>query len=254
MRSSSTSRAAEASAAAPAAELTAIARRIALPGVALTDGSVEALKWVGLVAMTLDHINKYLLQAAVPALFDVGRVAMPLFAIVLAWNLARRNALEPRSYRRLTARLAIAGLLATLPFMALGGLGWGWWPLNIMLTFLVAAGVIHLADRRRRAAATALFLVGGLFVEFWWPALAITVGAWRYFRRRSVWALALCLVGLAALYGVNRNFWAFMALPLVLLASRVDVPVSRLRWLFYAFYPLHLAAIWLLRTTGILTV
>jgi len=31
------------------------------------------------------------------------------------------------------------------------------------------------------------------------------------------------------------------------LASRVDVRLPRLRWAFYAYYPLHLAALWLIR-------
>ena len=31
------------------------------------------------------------------------------------------------------------------------------------------------------------------------------------------------------------------------LATRVDLRLSRLRWVFYAFYPLHLALLWWLR-------
>ncbi len=40
---------------------------------------------------------------------------------------------------------------------------------------------------------------------------------------------------------------ALAALPLVLAASRVDLPMPRLRWAFYAYYPLHLAALWAIR-------
>jgi hypothetical protein len=34
---------------------------------------------------------------------------------------------------------------------------------------------------------------------------------------------------------------------LFLVASRLDLPMPRLRWAFYAYYPLHLAALWLIR-------
>ena len=221
-----------------------------LPSLTLSDGSLEALKWLGLVLMTLDHVNKYLLHPAIPALFDAGRTVMPIFAIVLAYNLARPGTLERGVYLKVTKRLALAGALAALPFVALGGLGWGWWPLNIMASLLVAAGVMSLIDRGSAAGvggAVVLFVIGGALVEFWWPALAIAVGAWSYFRRPNWPALVFALLGLAALYVINKTLWAFAALPLILVAARVDLPVPRLRWVFYAFYPLHLAVIWLVR-------
>ena len=149
------------------------------------------------------------------------------------------------------SRLAVVVALATLPFIALGGLGWGWWPLNIMFTLLVATGVTYLAERgspASRILAVGLFVLGGAFVEFWWPALAIAAGAWGYFRRPNWTALLFALAGLVALYVINKNLWALAALPLVVLASRIETPVHRMRWVFYAFYPLHLAIIWLVRS------
>lgn len=224
--------------------------RSALPNLSLSDGAIEALKWLGLILMTLDHVNKDLLHSSVPALFDAGRTVMPIFAIVLAYNLARPNTFERGIYPRVMTRLAIAGALATLPFIALGGLGWGWWPLNIMIMLLVATGVMYASERGTvgRILAVLLFVVGGAFVEFWWPALAIAVGAWSYFRRPNWPVLLFMLSGFAALYVINKNLWAFAALPVVMLAARFDLPVPRVRWLFYGFYPLHLAVIWLVRS------
>lgn len=221
-----------------------------LPRLSLSDGSIEALKWLGLVLMLLDHLNKYLWRFRVPALFDAGRMVMPIFAIVLAYNLARQGTFERGVYPRAMARLAVVGALATLPFVALGGLGWGWWPLNIMATLLVATAVMYLAERGTacRLLAVGLFLFGGLFVEFWWPALAIAVGAWSYFRRPNWPAFLFVLSGFVVLYVINKNLWALAALPLIFLASAVDLPVPRTRWVFYAFYPLHLAALWLVRS------
>jgi TraX protein len=233
----------------PATALPANASAL-LPRLVIPDGSLEALKWLALILMTLDHVNKYLLQGSVPAMFNAGRIAMPLFAIVLAHNLARPGTRKAGSYRRVMKRLAITGAVTTLPFVALGGLGWGWWPLNIMFTFLVAAGAMALIDSRqtfKRIAAFGLLLIGGLFVEFWWPALAILMATWSYTKRPNWPAVVLGLAGLASLHWINHSDWAWAALPLVLLAGCINLPLPKLWWFFYVFYPAHLAVIWLVR-------
>ena len=153
------------------------------PRLELSSGSLEALKWLALLLMTLDHVNKHLLHASVPELFAAGRLALPLFGFVLGYNLARPGALASGSYSRTARRLAIFGTIATMPFIALGGLGWGWWPFNIMATLLVAtlcAWLIEVGGPARLVAAAAVFIVGGALVEFWWPGLAVCLMAWAY--------------------------------------------------------------------------
>ena len=59
------------------------------PRVEWSDGAVEAMKWLGLLLMTADHAQKYGLMPTVPGVYEAGRVAFPLFGIVLAYNLAR---------------------------------------------------------------------------------------------------------------------------------------------------------------------
>lgn len=60
-----------------------------LPRLFVADGTVEGLKWLGLLLMTGDHVNKYLFNGTLPFLFEAGRLAMPIFVFVLAFNLAR---------------------------------------------------------------------------------------------------------------------------------------------------------------------
>ena len=110
----------------------------AAPVLTLSSGTLEALKWLALLLMTFDHVNKHLLHASVPELFAAGRLAMPLFGFVLGYNLARPDALAVGAFKRTAARLAVFGSIASVPFIALGGLGWGWWPFNVMATLLVA--------------------------------------------------------------------------------------------------------------------
>ena len=214
------------------------------PGLVITDGTLEALKWLGMVLMALDHVNKYLLGESNAVLFDLGRMVMPLFGFVLMYNLARPGALAAGVHARVTKRLLAFGALSTPVFVALVG----WWPLNILFMLLLATGVVWLLEpggQRRIALAILVLVVAGALVEFWWFGVLSCLGAWAYCRRPTPLRLALWILALASLWIVNRNFAALTVLPLLWGATRVDVPLERSRWIFYAFYPLHLTVIWL---------
>lgn len=218
-----------------------------LPRLTLADGTVEALKYLALLLMTVDHVNKYLLHDAAPVMFNAGRLAMPLFGFVMAFNLARPGALERGVYGRVLRRLAITGSIASIPFIALGGLGWSWWPLNILFMLFVATAImllIELDGKGRFALAVLLFIVGGGLVEFWWPGISLCLGAWRYCKQPSAVALIVWLGSTAALFAINKNLWALAALPLLFLAPSIRINLPRSRHFFYEYYPIHLAVLW----------
>lgn len=216
----------------------------------ISDGNIEALKWVGLVLMTGDHINKYLFNATLPFLFEAGRLCLPIFVFVLAYNLARPSALKNGVYQRTMARLAVAGLLASAPYIALGGLLGGYWPLNVLFTMLVLTGALFLLEsfgNNGKAFAGLVCLFGGGLVEFAWPAVIGGLAVWQYYKKPSITPLIIVALSCAALRVVNGNWWALAAIPLITIFSFINVPVRRQRWAFYAYYPLHLAALWSIR-------
>jgi hypothetical protein len=51
----------------------------------------------------------------------------------------------------------------------------------------------------------------------------------------------------ALLWVVNLNYWACAALPIIFLASTIKIEVPRLRFVFYAYYPIHLALLLLIQ-------
>nr|WP_082708432.1 TraX family protein [Marinobacterium profundum] len=223
-------------------------RNFSLPSLALSSGSVEALKWIALILMTGDHLNRFLFNGTVPFLAELGRLALPLFVFVLAYNLARPGQFERDSYPRTMQRLAIVGALASAPFIALGDLQHaGWWPLNILFSLLVLTAILYLIERNDRQAAAVLFMVGGSLIEYSWLGLSLGITVWIYCKRPSVPAAAVTLLACAALWFSNGNFWALAAVPLILGATRLNLTIPRLRGFFYAYYPLHLGLIWLVR-------
>jgi hypothetical protein len=182
-------------------------------------------------------------------MYGLGRISMPLFAFVLGYNLARQGMLASGGYRRLALRLAVFGLLATVPFIAINKLAGGWWPLNMMFTLLVAVISAWLFDMRRPGATVAACLVlawGGALGEYWWPAIGVCLCVWAYQRQPSRGLLAGFLACLVLLWFVNGDLWALAAVPVLFALRWWSVVLPRAQWVFYAFYPLHLAAFWLI--------
>jgi hypothetical protein len=211
----------------------------------IADGTLEALKWLSLVLMTADHVNKFLFNERLPIVFEMARLVMPLFGFVLAYNMARPDARTTGAHARTARRLAVFGLVATPPFVVMVG----WWPLNVMFMLLLAVGIIWLLDggALHRIAAAALFIGAGAFVEFWWFGVASCVAAWAYCRQPTAgralgWVLAIASLGV-----VNGNPWALAAVPIVFVAAHIDLRVPRLRGLFYLYYAGHLCTLLALR-------
>lgn len=214
---------------------------------AISSGSLEFIKWFAALVMVLDHINKYILDARVEAMFNAGRLALPLFGFSLAYGLANAST---GTAEKVVKRLLIAGVVSSVPYMAMGKLSGGWWPLNVLFMLTAAAVCIYMLEGASKAViacAGVTFALTGCFVEFWWFGIAYVISAWWYCRKGGYAALLGWIACAALLSVVNGNAWALLALPVVLLAQSLDLRVPRLRHAFYLFYPLHLALIWLVR-------
>lgn len=211
----------------------------------IDEGVIQSIKWLALLLMIIDHANKYLALGKIEWMFAGGRLSMPLFCFVLAYNLNRPSVLAGGGFSRVMKRTALSGCIATPFFILLGGLGWGWWPLNIMFMFFAATWIILLLERRRRgdmALAVSVFLIGGAMVEYWWLGIALCLAARHYCKCPGVSSSALLVLLTAALYVINGNLWALAAAPLIALAPYVhEVPMPRWRNVFYIVYPAHLA-------------
>lgn len=207
-------------------------------------GSIELLKWFALAAMLVDHVDAFFYGRSLGT--DVGRLVFPIFGFVLAYNLARPSSSAAVRVRLVNRLLLFAVLAMPAHVYLLGGA-----QLNIMATFAVFVGIVHLLRSDSAWAeygAMLLFSVGGAAVEYNWPGLAFCFAVWNLYRNPTPPALAFVVAACASLVVVNGSHWALLALPLLWLAQSFNPSLSRDRWTFYVFYPAHLvviaAALW----------
>ena len=221
----------------------------ARPPLLLADGTAEALKWLALALMVLDHVNQYLYHSALPWVFPIARISFPLFAFVLAYNLARPDTISNGAAVRVMKRLAIFALIAAFPHVVLDG---RFFPMNILATLLVATGTVYLVEQGglKRWYGILAFMAGGFIVEGNWFAVAVCMTAYRYCQSPTVLWLSSLMASLAVLgLFINANQWALAVLPVILIAPYVGISLKRQRHLFYWFYPAHLAVILLAGTS-----
>ncbi|UXB38957.1 TraX family protein [Stenotrophomonas maltophilia] len=215
----------------------------------MTSGGRELLKWIALVLMTADHVLKVLRLGYVPVATELGRIAFPVFALVMAYNLAQPGADSAKAARR----LALWGAVATpAAYFAFGTL----FPLNVLLTFAVSAACIWAYQRRNWALAAFLFFGAPLLLDYQWAGVWLVVEGWFWFsnygKARSIRSLfgiwdpmarvfpiwVWACMGLLCWY--NGNAWALLALPVTMLAD-FDWSVPRSGRFFYLYYVGHLA-------------
>lgn len=219
----------------------------ALPGISrvarlsFSSGALESLKWFALLLMTGDHLNTVLYHGALPLISEAARVCFPVFAFVLVYNLLRPGI----DARRAMVRLCLFGAIAQ-PWHALA---FGYMvPLNVLFT--LALGVFVCTTRNRWLMVLGFF-VGGLFVDYQWAGLLVLIAAFEVLTSgRRGRALVLVALVLSSLWFVNGNFYALLALPMIVLASRITWTLPRSPWAFYVYYPAHLAVLAAIQVMG----
>lgn len=205
----------------------------------------DALKLIAIISMTVDHVGAILLPT-MGWLRIIGRVAFPLFAFQLAVGY-----LHTRNLTRYALRLAVWGLIAQPIYMIAFGVRL--WTLNIFATLLLGLLAIWGWDHHRWwAVALALSLAA---IQLWLPDVGPDYGLYGIllclvsfvlFRNREQLAIGHGILHvLAGLMFWPSQVYAVASLPFILWPPRLHL--RRLPELFYAYYPVHLALLVLIR-------
>lgn len=205
------------------------------------------LKLLAMLTMTLDHIGVQMFPGAL-WLRIVGRLAFPIYAYMIAEGCA-----HTRNRRKYLLQMAGLALLCQLVyFFAMGSLFQ-----CILVTFTLSILLIYACDTGSRPL-TALALLGVAFVTVALPRLlpgtdfAIDYGFFGVLvpvavylgktHREKLLFMAFTLAALA--WSVGDIQWYSLAALLPLALYNGNRGKRRMKWLFYLYYPLHLAAIY----------
>lgn len=220
-----------------------------------TDGQLEALKWIAMALMFLDHFGRLLLGYGVDTwVFALSRAAFPLFAIVLGLNLARPGQQAARAART-ARRLALWCLVAVPPSIWARGE-----PLlvNVLGTLALGAALCWALAASgpawARLALALLAMVAANWVEFGLPGVLLipAVYAWATSGRAEAGLMALLLLLVTGWLNALFGGWPALlgtgaSLAIAGTARQLPVRVPRYKLAFYLVYPLHLALIGALR-------
>src|SRR5919106_2682539 len=206
-------------------------------------GALEVLKLAALVAMVADHANKYALDRAYPMMEHIGRLAFPLFALVVAANL-RWTTADPQRY---FMRLAVWGMAS----QAIYTWATGRTDLNILLTLGIGVQLVLAVEALREHSSVVgvlwlmVVIVATLSCDYrlTGPLLVFLFHGW--FARPGPYTALLAILGVAALN--TSLLFAPAALASLIVASAAAWWQPRLprvtRYWFYPFFPTHFAVL-----------
>lgn len=218
------------------------------------------LKLIAIAAMALDHIGRELLPQY-PILTIIGRLSYPIFAYMIA-----EGCRYTRNRTRYFGVVCGTGVLCQLVFYIATGSMYQ----NILITFSLSILTIYAIDFCQKSLAgprsvmsfvsAYLMLAEGALVifvctylpeklnnDFWidYGLLGVLLPVVLYLVQNKTHKL-ICLTIMLALMGYSiggQQWYALITVPLLALYNGKR-GTARLKYLFYIFYPTHLAIIY----------
>ena len=220
----------------------------------LSSGSVEAIKWTAIAAMTLDHIGKILLNGFYTDILSaIGRIAFPLFAFLIAHNYIHFT----KNKKAYIGRLFLFGIISQPVYqLALNRCC----VLNILFTLGTGVLAYYLLERsligRKKERMVLLFLAVvalfpfilflGEFLEYRLFGVGVVLSMFAF----ALWPNIITMF-LGAIFVYLANFGVYYAIfglfsfLFIFYFSRKSLNLKRVgKWFFYVYYPMHLAVLY----------
>ena len=202
--------------------------------------SGSGLKVVALVSMTIDHIACYLMADGMPyeVMRAVGRIAFPVFAFLLVEGFVHTH-----------SRKAYA--LHLLAFALISQIPWGWLnhdnTHNVFFTLLLGLIALWGVGRSKGCPCLAVFVTVAvaavatiLHTDYEWHGVLLIVLFYLFRKQRLL--MALFTIPVMAEYGLVGYLLA-LAVLMAYNGRRGFIKTPCAKYMFYAYYPLHLLVI-----------
>ena len=232
-----------------------------------------SLHMMAMICMLCDH----LWGTVIPGndwLTCIGRISFPIFAFLIV-----EGYFHTKSLKKYASRLLVFAMLSEIPFnLAMGSRVF--YPIhqNVLWSFLISLGLIHLNERAKgtscvwkRIAVGGItvilgYVVGLLTMVDFYHAGILTVLVFYFFRQGKWWSRmgqfgclwyinTQMLGGLAyeiSLFGetyffVRQGFALLALIPIWLYRGRQGYHSKALQYAYYGFYPAHLLVLGILK-------
>lgn len=212
------------------------------------------LKVIAIISMTVDHIG-YVFFPQMQIFRIIGRIALPIFAFLIAEGYS-----HTKNVRKYELRLFLFALISALPFY----LVFGKWE-NVFFTLLGGLLSLDIADKVKNkwAGILCMLIIAALTYPCDWGFVGVvTVFAFAKIKDKSFAAIFGVIVAIF-LYLAKRYFadvilggsvFVFdrytlifaMLLSLPFIMAYNGKQGYKIKHIFYVYYPLHLAVIWLI--------
>lgn len=219
----------------------------------------DAIKYIAIFAMLLDHIAWYFLafDSLTSQIFHfVGRTTAPIMCFFIA-----EGYIYTRNQKKYALRLLVFALISQIPWWLLHGSS----PtpsFNMIFTLFIGLLAVHI-EATLKNNALKIFLIALICVATYycdWKAFAVLwcVGFYKFRddnKKKLIWFSLVALSyfvyafsrNLSADVGAYRSlisslycFGSFLSVPLLLSYNGENGKFKGSKWVFYIFYPLHL--------------
>ena len=210
--------------------------------------SADILKILAMTIMLIDHIGAFLIERSDPMywpLRSIGRLAFPIFCFLIA-----EGAHYTHSMPKYMARLAAFALISTPPYNLVHGSEW-YSPDNVNVFFTLFLGYCCIAayerfrdDRKRLLLSLSGLLIVSLLLhaDYGIRGMALILVLHLVREERILQGVLGCCI-------LNEGAATIPAFVLTGLynGERGFIKGKILKYLFYAFYPLHLLILYFLK-------
>lgn len=217
--------------------------------------SIFVIKVIACIAMVLDHV-KYAIPATEGTItIYLGRIAFPLFAFLLT-----EGYVHTKNIKKYYKRLIIFALISQIPFMLMRTLVGEYMMFNILFTLILGLIAINVYDKIDKKYISiplvmALIYLGKIInVDYGWYGVAMIVIL--YISRGSNILRVPSFILLNILYYFKllityynlHIFTLFICsnLPIIIILLYNGKLGRKIKYFLYAFYPAHLAILYLI--------
>lgn len=201
------------------------------------------LKLLAVLSMLIDHAGAILFPQYIWLRY-IGRLAFPIFAYTLV-----EGFMHTRDVKKYMMRMGILAVLSEIPFdLAFFGTPLEFSHQNVFFTLYLGLGMLYFLLKTMGTFRKILIVVGMILLS---DFLGVDYGSMGllmilcFYQLRTYKILKLLFVALinVVLMGYSQVYAAFAMIPI---AFHNHEQGPKMKWFFYAFYPVHLLALYVI--------